>query len=111
MPLHAATGALWVLFLAAPVLAEDALLRAARVVREHGLLSQKQMRCMTLVLREDSTRAVTKVGVYERHDKRCGGDPAVTHRLFDLEIDAATGAARWDKNFPDMEMRPVPKRR
>ena len=41
---------------------------------------------------------------------KCGGDPEIMHRLFDLEIDRKTGAAHWDYNFPDMEMRPVPAR-
>jgi hypothetical protein len=54
---------------------------------------------------------VAKVGVYERHDAKCGGDPEITHRLFDLEIDRKTGAAKWDNNFPDMEMRPIPNRK
>ena len=61
--------------------------------------------------RDDESNARTvKVGVYEVHDKACGGDPDVMHRLFDLEIDLTTGAAKWDNNFPDMEMRPVPQR-
>ena len=66
---------------------------------------------MTLLERGDTTPRVAKVGVYERHDAKCGGDPEITHRLFDLEIDRKTGAAKWDNNFPDMEMRPIPNRK
>ena len=91
--------------------AEDAVLnRAEKIIREHRLLTAKQQRCMSLVYRDDSDAKTGKVGVYEVHDKECGGDPDVSHRLFDLEIDMKTGAAKWDNNFPDMEMRPVPRR-
>jgi hypothetical protein len=99
-------------FLAAtPAGAWDALDLAAQVIKKHQLLTPERQRCMTLVQRDDSSAKIAKVGVYERHDKACGGDPAIEHRLFDLEIDVKTGAAKWDNNFPDMEMRPVPKRR
>jgi hypothetical protein len=96
---------------AAPAEADDPLDLAFRVIREHRLLTQKQRKCSTLVLRDDSSARIAKVGVYEKHDKACGGDPQVSHRLFDLEIDMRTGAAKWDNNFPDMEMRPVPGRK
>jgi hypothetical protein len=81
---------------------------ADKVIREHQLLTPKQIECMTLIERDDTTAEIAKVGVYERHDEECGGDPEITHRLFDLEIDRKTGAAKWDNNLPDMEMRPVP---
>ena len=75
------------------------------------LLTPNQQGCTSLLYRDDESNARTvKVGVYEVHDKACGGDPDVMHRLFDLEIDLTTGAAKWDNNFPDMEMRPVPQR-
>ncbi len=91
--------------------AEDAVVaRAEKIIKEHRLLTAKQQRCMSLLYRDDSDAKTGKVGVYEVHDKKCGGDPHVSHRLFDLEIDMKTGAAKWDNNFPDMEMRPVPKR-
>ena len=91
--------------------AEDAVLnRAEKIIREHRLLTAKQQRCMSLVYRDESDAKTGKVGVYEVHDKECGGDPDVSHRLFDLEIDMKSGAAKWDYNFPDMEMRPMPKR-
>ena len=91
-----------------PASADDAFTLADKIIREHQLLAPKQIECMTLIEREDSTAEIAKVGVYERHDEKCGGDPEITHRLFDLEIDTKTGAAQWDNNFPDMEMRPVP---
>ena len=86
-----------------------ALKRAERIIKEHRLLTAKQQRCMSLIYRDDSTARTGKVGVYEVHDEMCGGDPNVSHRLFDLEIDMKTGVAKWD-GAPDMEMRPVPKR-
>jgi hypothetical protein len=90
---------------------EDAVLnRAEKIIKEHRLLTAKQQRCMSLLYRDKSNAKTGKVGVYEVHDKECGGDQDVSHRLFDLEIDMKTGAAKWDNIFPDMEMRPLPKR-
>lgn len=91
--------------------AAAAFRHADKIIKDHRLLTPKAERCAKLVLREDSNNRVAKVGVYERHDQECGGDPDVEHRLFDLEINLKTGAAKWDNNLPDMEMRPVPKRR
>jgi hypothetical protein len=84
--------------------------RADRIIKQHHLLTTQQQHCTSIVLRDDSNARTGKVGIYEQHDKECGGDPDVMHRLFDLEIDMKTGAAKWDNNFPDMEMRPVPQR-
>jgi hypothetical protein len=96
------------LLICAPATADDSFTLADKIIREHNLLTPKQIECMTLIERDDSTAEIAKVGVFERHDERCGGDPEITHRLFDLEIDRNTGVAQWDYNFPDMEMRPVP---
>jgi hypothetical protein len=90
--------------------AKAAFDRAEWIIKQHRLLTLKAQRCAKLVLRDDGNARTAKVGVYEVHDRKCGGDPDVEHRLFDLEIDMKTGAAKWDNNFPDMEMRPVPKR-
>ena len=97
--------------------AQDAVLAKARSIAPNGsssstICSRPSSRAApSLLYRDDESRARTaKVGVYEVHDKACGGDPDVMHRLFDLEIDLTTGAAKWDNNFPDMEMRPVPQR-
>lgn len=86
----------------------EALDLADKIIRQHHLLTPKQIQCITLVGRDDTTARIAKVGAYERHDEKCGGDPEITHRLFDLEIDRQTGAAQWDNNLPDMEMRPIP---
>ena len=95
----------------APNPAEEAAVnRADKIIKEHRLLTEKQQRCVSFMYRDDSDAKTAKVGVYEVHDKECGGDPEIEHRLFDLGIDMKTGAAKWDNNFPDMEMRPVPKR-
>jgi len=91
-------------------LAKSVLDRADDIIKQHRLLTAKQQRCSSLVFRDDSDERTGKVGVYEVHNKECGGDPDIMHRLFDLEIDMKTGAAKWDNNIPDMEMRPVPKR-
>lgn len=91
--------------------AADAFRRAERIIKGHRLLTPKAQRCSKLVLRNGNNDRVAKVGVYENHNSVCGGDPDIEHRLFDLEIDMKTGAAKWDNNMPDMEMRPVPRRR
>lgn len=90
--------------------AQDAFNRAEKIIKERRLLTPMAEKCSKLVLREDSNKRITKVGVYEVHDATCGGDPDAEHRLFDLEINMRSGAAKWDNNL-DMEMRPVPKRR
>jgi hypothetical protein len=91
-------------------LANRVLDRAESIIKQHHLLTAKQQHCSSLVLRDDSDERTGKVGIYELHDKKWGGDPDVMHRLFDLEIDMKTGTAKWDNNFSDMEMRPVPRR-
>lgn len=96
--------------LTTPALAADAFTRAEKIIKDHALLTPKAERCSKLVLRDDNSKRIAKIGVYEQHNAACGGDPDVEHRLFDLEIDMKTGVAKWDNN-PDMEMRPVPKRR
>lgn len=107
----ATSFAMILLIAAAPAGAEESFDLAEKVIREHALLTPKQIECMTLVERDDSTALIAKFGIYERHDKNCGGDPEIFHRLFDLEIERKTGTAKWDKNLPDMEMRPVPNRK
>lgn len=89
--------------------AEDGELRAFRLMRTHRLLTPEQARCVFLMRRDNSTARRLVVGVYEKHDRRCGGDPETTHRLFDLELDLRSGRARWDRNDA-IEMRPVPRR-
>jgi len=88
---------------------EAAVRRADKIIKEHRLLTEEQQRCMSFMYRDDSDAKTAKVGIYEIHDKNCRGDPDIIHRLFDLEIDMETGAAKWD-NGPDIEMRPVPRR-
>jgi hypothetical protein len=94
--------------MAFPVAAQDVFDRAERIIGEHRLLTPKAQRCSKLILRDSSDDRIGKIGVYEKHNKTCGGDPNVEHRLFDLEIDMKTGAAKWDNN-PEMEMHPIPK--
>ncbi len=102
---------LLILALSSPAQAGEADRTASawRALREQRLLSPKQLSCSYLLEREDSTARRVRVGVYETHDARCGGDPSVTHRLFDLELDPRTGQLRWDNNL-DQEMRPVSAR-
>ncbi len=86
------------------------LLKASRIITQHRLLSGAELACSTLMLHE-VTKSVARVIVREKHDKKCGGAPETAPRRFTLEIDLETGAARWDNNYPDMEMRPIRKAR
>ncbi len=103
----------WVLvacFLAAPARASEAALdRAVNAIRRHGLLTAKELRCSSLVA-SDRIGDVVIVDVREKHNKACGGAPETTPRRFSLEINMRTGVIRWDNNFPDMEMVPIPRR-
>lgn len=89
--------------------AEDGEARAWRLIRGHRLLTAKQVSCVFLLPREATRARTVAVGVYEQHDRRCGGDPEITHRLFDLELDLRSGRARWDRG-DGFEMRPIPRR-
>ncbi|WP_262299720.1 hypothetical protein [Microvirga sesbaniae] len=94
--------------LAAFAAEEDVILQKAfRIITQHRLLSRAELACSSLVL-EEATKTVATVTVREKHGGKCGGAPETAPRRFTMEIDLKTGAARWDNNYPDMEMRPVP---
>jgi hypothetical protein len=87
----------------------DSLGRAGAVIREHRLLSSRELACS--FLEEDgSSKERVRVNVREKHNKFCGGDPSIAPRRFTLEIDLKTGTAFWDYNG-EMELRPVPNTR
>ena len=48
----------------------EALDLADKIIREHHLLTPKQIQCITLVERDDTTARIAEVGVYERHDEK-----------------------------------------
>jgi hypothetical protein len=51
---------------------------------------------------------VYAVDVHELHNKACGGDPAVSPRLFSFEVDRKTGAMTTDAlDAGDPEMQPI----
>ena len=98
-----------------PALAASALERRieARIKQafaRYDLLSRQELECSTLLVRKSSNSRVARIGVYELHDRRCGGDPNTAPRRFDIEIDMRTGVVRTDDN-PDLEMRPARLRR
>ena len=101
----AATG----LAVASPDQSDPALREAKQIIGTHKLLTPEESRCSTLVFRGMNGKVIAQVGVLERHGDGCAGDPDTAPRRFDLEIDMKTGAAKWDRNYPDMEMRPVPR--
>ena len=93
-----------------PTRAEDGGTIAWRVIQKHRLLSPKMQSCASVAEDDDSTKTLIKATVREIHNKRCGGAPELAPRLFSLEINTETSAARWDYNSPG-EMQPIPKRR
>lgn len=84
--------------------------RARRIIVDHRLLSAADLRCSTLEQNRRDGETVS-VMVRELHGGRCGGAEETAPRRFTIEINLNTGAARWDNNFPDMEMRPIPTSR
>ena len=72
----------------------------------YAILSRRELECSTLLVRKPSNARVARIGVYEVHDRRCGGDPNTAPRRFDIEIDMRTGAVRTGNN-PEREMRPA----
>jgi len=90
--------------------AEDGGTIAWRVIQKHRLLSPKMLNCASVAEDDDTTKTLVKATVRELHNKRCGGDPQLAPRLFSLEINRKSGAAKWDYNSPG-EMQPIPKRR
>ena len=93
-----------------PARGEDGAMLAWRVIEKHRLLTPKMQKCASVAENDDSTKKLVKVTVREVHNKRCGGDPEVAPRLFDLEVNVKTGTAKWDYESPG-DMQPIPKRR
>jgi hypothetical protein len=90
-------------------LGEGAIMQKAfRIITQHRLLSRAELACSSLVL-EEATKTVATVTVREKHGGKCGGAPETAPRRFAMEIDLKTGITRWDRNYPDMEMRPIPR--
>jgi hypothetical protein len=86
---------------------EKASRRAFQAIEQHKLLTPKEMECVLLIAGGPAGRVVT-VEVRAKHNRKCGGDPNIAPLLFSIDIDLKTGAARWDGDGYDSEMRPLP---
>lgn len=78
-----------------------------KTIRQSRLLTPKQLECVSLMIDNNDGKIAT-VDVREKHNRKCGGDPETSPRMFTLEVDLKAGTAKWDKN-DEMEMRPVPQ--
>src|SRR5918995_4370232 len=96
----------WTPCLAASCLERRIEARIQDAFARYDILSRQELECSTLLVRKSSNARVAQIGVYELHDRRCGGDPNTAPRRFDIEIDMRTGAVRTEDN-PDLEMRPA----
>ena len=74
----------------------EALVRSAVV--KHGLVRHPE--CVDLDVGRDVSPGVDQVEVLERHDRRCGGDPQVRHRLFEVLVDQKTHRMATDAADP-----------
>ncbi|MBM6592517.1 hypothetical protein [Microvirga pudoricolor] len=81
--------------------------RAKQIILERRLLTKEEMACSVYVVADHGPGTMAEVRVHRKQGKGCGGDTHSMPRRFTLEIDMATGLARWDGN-PEMEMRPLP---
>jgi hypothetical protein len=86
---------------------DKAFRRAFQAIEQHKLLTPKEMECVLLTAFDPPGRVVS-VDVRAKHNRKCGGDPNFAPRLFSIDIDLKTRAARWDGDGYDGEMRPLP---
>jgi hypothetical protein len=86
---------------------DKAYRRAFQAIRQHKILTPKEMECLSLVAFGPAGRVVTVDVRENRSRSKCGGEPAAAPRLFSIDIDLETGGALWDGDDPG-EMRPLP---
>lgn len=81
--------------------------KARSIIISHHLLSQRVMRCTALIYGQESTTSMAGIEAVEKHGGRCKGNPMTMPRMFSMQIDKATGQAKWDRDTGD-SMKPVP---
>ena len=101
---------IWTSALAASALERRIEAQIQDIFTRFEILSRAELECSMLLVRKSSNARVARIGVYELHDRRCGGAPGRAPRQFDIEVDLRTGAVRTDDN-PSREMRPARLRR
>ena len=82
--------------------------KARSIIISHHLLSSSDLRCTGLIYGIESTSTTAGIEAIEKHGGGCKGDPATMPRMFSMEIDKATGQAKWDRDTGDFVMKPIP---
>ena len=72
--------------------------RVHRAVIDHHLYAQPD--CMEYIITRKAQPGVDEVELRERHGGRCGGDPEMAHRLFEVYVDRETGKMATDAADP-----------
>ncbi len=85
----------------------DVIAKARYVILRHHLISDRELKCSSLVYGVESTPRFAAVTVLERHGGGCPGDVDTSPRRFTLQMDTKTGRAQWDHGTTG-EMRPIP---
>lgn len=79
---------------AAPVTSSDAAYQAVEASVYKNKLTKLTKECIKYSIDENFDAYL--VDIYEVHNKKCGGDPSVQHRLFSYSVDKKTGALATD---------------
>ena len=82
--------------------------KARSIIVSHHLLSRSELRCTGLIYGVESTPTIAGITAVEKHGGRCKGNPDTAPRRFTMQIDKATGRAKWDRNTGDAAMMPIP---
>ncbi len=73
--------------------------RVHQAVVDHHLYAQPD--CLEYIITRKAQPGVDEVELREDHDSpRCGGDPRVAHRLFEVYVDRKTGKMATDAADP-----------
>lgn len=79
---------------ATPVTSSDEAYQVVETSVYKNKLTKLTKECIKYSINEDSEAYL--VDIYEVHNKKCGGDPSVQHRLFSYSVDKKTGALATD---------------
>lgn len=71
---------------------EDKLIRRAQAVTTKYKLTKLSLDCLKFEMLDELYEGKVMIDVREVHNSKCGGDPAVSPRLFSIGIDNKTGA-------------------
>lgn len=72
--------------------------RVKSALVSHGLVDRPD--CIDFDVSRNVDPGVDQVEVIERHDPKCGGDPQIQHRLFEVLVDQKTHRMATDAADP-----------